>query len=317
MLLEKTLAQYNLQNAQTQSLRSLVNQIYRVTDSDGENYSLRICPVEFRERGWLQDELTWLAYLAERDEISVPVPIPNQTGALVSQVDAPAGTHFSSLFKWVEGETASGQLTPAVMEQVGQITAHLHRAAREFDDSITAKNFRPNHHYDQTLATEHREWIAEHATEIGVENVGLLHAAVDYVVAQLDQVGKDRANYGLIHSDLHFGNFLVYQGQVSVIDFDQLGWGHYNFDIACVMIELQDEPDDFDERWTHFLQGYQTVAPLPFQAQGASIPEELAPFVVANNLAFLDWVYNASNPQVRKEKMKWVPEIYESIRGIV
>jgi len=138
----------------------------------------------------------------------------------------------------------------------------------------------------------------------------------DYVVTQLDQVGKDRADYGLIHSDLHFGNFLVqravHQDQVSVIDFDQLGWGHYNFDIACVMIELQDEPDDFDERWAHFLQGYQTVAPLPFQGQA-----ELAPFVVANNLAFLDWVYNASNPQVREEKMKWVPEIYESIREIV
>jgi len=103
----------------------------------------------------------------------VPAPIPNQAGELVSQVDVPTGTHFSCVFRWVEGENSSGQLTPSVMTQIGQITAHLHVAARESDYPDQEEGFRPNHSYDQTLATEHREWIAVHATEIGAENVAL------------------------------------------------------------------------------------------------------------------------------------------------
>ena len=34
-------------------------------------------------------------------------------------------------------------------------------------------------------------------------------------------------------------------------------------------------------------------------------------------LAFLDWVYNAPNPQVREEKMRWVAGVYASIRARV
>jgi Ser/Thr protein kinase RdoA (MazF antagonist) len=98
-------------------------------------------------------------------------------------------------------------------------------------------------------------------------------------------------------------------GQVSLIDVDQLGRGHYLYDIAVLRVELLDEPAQFPARWQHFKAGYQEAAPLPFQAERG-----LDPFIVAVHLAFLDWVYNAPIPAVRQEKMHLVPAIYESIR---
>jgi len=307
-VLHQTLELFGLEEAQTELLRSLNNHIYCVTAESGTQYSLRICPAEFKQRRWLEDELAWLDYLAGQNQIQVPRPVRNQQGDLLNTLSTPAGDRLSCLFEWLEGEKSSPHLTPSIMEQIGEITAHLHQAARAFPFPDKDNDFRADYTYDSTLAASHREWIQVHREEIGSENVALLLKAVDYVLEEFHKIGANRDNFGIIHADLHFGNFLVHEGQVSVIDFDQLGRGHYNFDMAVVMIELQDEPAHFSTRWAHFLAGYQRVADLPFSDES-----ELAPFIVAVDLAFLDWVYNAPNPAVRAEKMQWVPGIYESI----
>ena len=96
---------------------------------------------------------------------------------------------------------------------------------------------------------------------------------------------------------------------MSVIDFDQLGRGHYLYDIAVLVVELLDDLEQFEPRWQSFKAGYQEVAPFPFHDES-----ELDPFIVAVNLAFLDWVYNAPNPAVRQEKKRHIPATYTSIR---
>ncbi len=105
---------------------------------------------------------------------------------------------------------------------------------------------------------------------------------------------------------------MVNESQVSVLDFDQLGRGHYLYDIACLMVELMDDVEQFPMRWASFKRGYQTVIELPFRQE-----IELEPFIVAVKLAFLDWVYNAQEPNVRKTKMPLVPATYESIRKLL
>lgn len=311
-ILNAVLDAYALSGADTRLLQSLWSHIYRVEAANGAAYSLRVCAPDFWGPQRMEDELVFLDFAAGVGTISAPRPVRNREGHLITAIPTPTGERLACLFEWVEGEPASRQLSPEVLRQCGRITAHLHEISRAFPFPAEDNAFRSGYRYDQPLAREHREWMAAHRAEIGPENMALLHRAIDFVVDGMDRVGQSRATYGIIHADLHFGNFLVHNGQVSLIDFDQLGRGHYGYDIATLLVELYDDPETQPARWHAFKAGYAEVTPLPF-----SDDAELDPFVVAVGLAFLDWVYNAPNPQVREEKMPWVPGVYDSIRARV
>lgn len=308
-LLPQALHQYGLEQAHTNLLQDRWNHIYRVQAPDGKVYSLRICAPEFRQRPWLEDELRFLDFIAEQGALAAPRPTPNRSGDLVTVLHGSTGERLACLFRWVEGNPASQALTPEVLRQCGQLTARLHAVSRSFLFPDEENTFRPGYRYDQALARSHVTWIAEHEAEIGSSNQALLHEAIDYVCAGMDRVGQSRDTYGVLHGDLHFGNFLVHHGQVSLIDFDQLGRGHFLYDIAVLLMELRDAPASLHLRWQAFKTGYEEIGPLPFADD-----RELDPFLVAVCLAFLDWVYNAPNPQVRKEKMRYVPGMYDFIR---
>lgn len=311
-ILNAALDAYALSGAGTHLLQSRWSHIYRVAAADGAVYSLRVCAPDFWGPQRMEDELAFLDFAAGMGTISAPRPVRNRDGHLVTAIPTPTGERFACLFKWVEGEPASRQLSPEVLRQCGRITAHLHEIGRAFPFPSEENDFRSGYRFDQPLALSHREWMVKHQAEIGPKNEALLHRAIDFVVGEMDRVGQSRATYGIIHADLHFGNFLVHNGQVSLIDFDQLGRGHYLFDIATLLMELYDDPETQPALWQAFKAGYAEVIPLPF-----SDDAELDPFIVAVGLAFLDWVYNAPNPQVREEKMRWVPGVYDSIRARV
>ncbi len=311
-ILNAVLDLYALSSAQADLLQSRWNHIYRVDAADGQVYSLRICAPEFKDRRWMHDELTFLNFAAGVGTICAPRPVRNRDGDLLTVISTPEEERLACLFEWVEGEPSYHCLTTAVMGQIGQITAHLHEIGRAFPFPSEENGFRKDYRYDQALARSHIEWIAEHRAEIGPANATLLQRAIDFVVDGMDRVGQTPATYGVIHADLHFGNFLIHNGQVSLIDFDQLGRGHYGYDIAFLLVELFDDPQTQAAHWQAFKTGYAEVTPLPF-----SDDAELNPFIVAVGLAFLDWVYNAPNLQVREEKMRWVAGVYDAIRARV
>lgn len=308
-LLESILLQYGLAGARTRILQERWNHIYRIDIADGGAYSLRVTAPEFKQRRWMEDELAFLDFAAGVGTVAVPRPVRNRDGGLITAIPTETGERLAFLFRWVEGEPSDRHLSPEVLRRCGRITAHLHEIGRAFPFPDEANGFRVGYRYDQPLARSHREWIPQHRAEIGPENAALLEDAIEFVVAGLDRMGQSRQNYGVIHADLHFGNFLVHNGQVSLIDFDQLGRGHYCYDIAFLLKGLSDEPESQPTRWQAFKAGYAEVTPLPFRDDA-----ELDPFIVAVGLAFLDWVYNAPNPQVRIEKGQYIPGVYRMLR---
>jgi len=311
-ILQGVLENYGLVEAKTQLLGSLWNRVYRVEANNGHLYSLRLCPLAIQDRRSLEEELVWLELIASQQQVRVPRPVRNEQQALITTLSTAGSKRLSCLFEWVEGEPAKENLTSSVMRQIGQAVASLHQIAREFGGSFQENDFRSGYRYDSRLAASHRDWIEVHQAEIGVENVGLLDAAVTWLIEELKCIGEANDNFGIIHADLHFGNFLVQGEQVSVIDFDQLGCGHYLYDLAVLMVELFTEVEDWAESWEDFKEGYQQIAALPFQEE-----KEINPFVVGVNLAFLDWVYNSPNPAVRKQMGQRLPATFESIKARV
>lgn len=295
-ILQAVLGSYGLLGAKTELLGNLWNRVYRVEAENGQRCSLRLCAPAIRQSRSVEEELLWLEWVASRQQVRVPRPVRNQQHDLITAVPTPEGARLSCLFEWVPGGPARGSLTPTVLRRIGQAVASLHVMAREAGGPFQASDFRSGYQYGNRLAAAHREWIAARRAEIGEENARLLEGAVAWLLSALARMGEPREKYGLIHADLHFGNFLVQDGQVSVIDFDQLGWGHYGYDLAVLKVELANEVGDCAALWDNLVAGYQQVAPLPFAEEG-----ELAALTIAVHLAFLDWVYNSPNPAVREQ----------------
>lgn len=312
VVLQQALSRYGLENARTRLLQRLWNETYFVEAANGNRYNLRICSPLLQDKSVLEDELYWLEYVSQRTQTLVPRPIANDQGELLTTLYTDEGNRFSCLFAWIDGEDARKSISVPVLYEIGRSVASLHQIAREFAFPHERTDFRRGYCFDRTLVASHRGWIEVHRQEIGTENYGLLHAAIDWLLEGFERIGETRENYGFIHADLHLGNFLVQDGQVSVIDFDQLGRGHYLYDIATLMVDLYEYEEQFPSLWAAFKRGYQAVANLPFHQES-----ELDIFIVAVRLAFLDWVYNAQEPNVRMTKMPLVPAVYDSIRNVL
>lgn len=309
LLLQQALQCYGLAGASAYPLGSYNHHVYRVESADQQRYSLRICGFPEMKRHPFEDEMTWLAFVAQRNARLAPRPVANMQGELVTTLTTPAGDRLACLFAWIEGEDLRGAVTPAHLHKIGRLAATLHNIAREFPFPDASSDFRSGYRYDQSLMHEHYSWIDKRRATIGAENVILLQRAIDYVVAALDRIGATPANYGMIHADMSFGNWLVHEEELYLIDFEQLGRGHFHYDLAVLWSELREISADFVLLWQSFVAGYQKVAELPFRQE-----VELQPFMVALQLNFLDWFYNSMTPTTQVEKAPQVPLTYAAIR---
>lgn len=310
-LLQQVLARYRLTGANATPLSSYNNQVYCVETNDQQRFSLRICGFPNMKPRAMTDEMAWLDFVAQRDPQLAPRPIANDRGEFVTVTATPAGERLSCLFAWIEGRELRGAATPAALHKMGQSAAALHTIARAFPFPDATSDFRSDYRYDQSLIVSHRDWMEKHRDQIGAAQVTLLDRAIDYVVAALEQLGTTRSNYGVIHADLHLGNVLVQDGKIAIMDFEQVGRGHYLYDLTVLWTELQDEPTDFTPLWQSFVAGYAEVADLPFTHE-----EELNPFMVAIQLNALDWIYNAANPAVRVDYGPKLPFYYASMQRL-
>ena len=119
----------------------------------------------------------------------------------------------------------------------------------------------------------------------------LLMAKRDALRAALERYGDDQGTFTMIHADLHFGNLVVDEGSISVIDFDDAGFGCHQNDHAVAKYSCRDLPN-FDPYERSFMKAYRA---------GRAIADEdlaLVPmFELIRGMALIGW--KAQRPEVR------------------
>ena len=88
----------------------------------------------------------------------------------------------------------------------------------------------------------------------------------DTLLQTLASWNKPKSEYGLVHGDYLFGNILYHGEDVSVIDFDDVEYGFYLYDIAVYLfyLLLGGNPADIHKEpnikvFKHFIKGYRSV----------------------------------------------------------
>ncbi|MCG6138792.1 MAG: phosphotransferase [Nostoc sp. LLA-1] len=314
MIIDEELAQtalthYDLSNVQLTFLQRSQNTTFRVETPTKDKFLLRFhAGIEtageglqeaWKEPSAIESELLWLNALAQDTELTVPQPVPNRLGEWVTSVaTTELGTSiFCSLLQWIEGEHLDGEPTAQQIRQLGILMAKLHQHSSSWLSPVGFS--RPSHNAEQLLAATSQLGVLVQNGTISSDDYQMFQKAATQVQEFILSLQQTRDSWGIIHADLHQGNYVLYGEEVRPIDFSRCGFGFYLYDIGQSLGNVE-----ASLRW-HFFEGYTTVRALP--ANYRSAVEAFFVGSTVENFAFL-----SANPQEYEWLSRAVPYVVEN-----
>jgi Ser/Thr protein kinase RdoA (MazF antagonist) len=256
------------------------NLVYEVVIPGGRA-ALRLHRQGYQSAAAIRSELWWCDALA-RAGVPVPAALPSLKGELL--VTLSNGRHASAI-SWLEGEPlgAAGQPftrplcdTLDLHHSLGALLAQFHRAT----DRLTLPEGFTRPRWDlEGLVGEAPFWgrFWDHPAATPDQRATLIRAR-DALRERL------AGNQGLIHADVLRENVLVNGRSLSLIDFDDSGFGFRLYDLGTVLSQNLYEPAYADIR-DALMAGYGTADRAMVEA-----------FTLARTLASVGWTMPRLGP---------------------
>jgi Ser/Thr protein kinase RdoA (MazF antagonist) len=289
------------------------NVTFRVTDRrDGGAYVLRLHRPGYHTLDELVSERAWIRALADSG-VDVPTAVSARDGRdyVAVTISATGEQRFAGMARWTEGrllsdvlaETADQRVVENYFAQLGALTASMHNQASAWRPP---PGFRRHALDSAGLMGDAPHWgpFWEHQSLSAGER-NLLLDAREGMHERLTRLSRDPSVYSLIHADMHPGNILVDGDRLTVIDFDDAGFGWHQYDIAVVLTYWQTKPNA-GEIERAFLDGYRAVRPLPDDA-----PTAIPMFRLIRWMASIGWFHQRpelKRPAIFEERKAWVLE---------
>ncbi len=247
------------------------NATYLVSDArTSELAVLRLSRPGYHEHDALASELAWTAALREARVVSTPRWLPTATGepmACLPPASPGEPSRHAVLFGYARGEhpaDASGSAFAEIGELAARLHAHsrswrkpagFHRFSWDLADALGCGEAAPGRwgHWRPGYEPAERRVLQEAETQLR---------------QALSSYGYDAERYGLIHADLRAANLLLSgdgggitapTSSVTVIDFDDCGYGWFLYDLAASVSFLEHRPE-LPELVTGWLEGYRRTA---------------------------------------------------------
>jgi Ser/Thr protein kinase RdoA (MazF antagonist) len=284
-LAAEALKQFGVSPASFRLVNFGYNCTYRIVTNDGQLLGLRINLSSKRTPANLRAEVQWLRALNDQTDLRVPQPLLTANGNEFAEVFLPGSDQPVSavLYRWLPGNTLPDEPTKTQLRAMGAAIAKMH----EF-----AEHWRPTGGAELQVISDPMQGTPNHIlngdARISSDLLNLVTASlqkIDAVFASL----RDRAQLKPIHADLHAGNGLWQNGQLSVIDFDDAGMGFELQDLAISIFYMREST----EREKYFLEGYSAVRPLPQFEQ-----HELEALLASRNILLLSDLLITTNAEL-------------------
>lgn len=302
---QQALSQYPIEDYALCFLGHSDNLTFRVTGPDGINSLLRLhTPVVQYLEGIRQlpeviaSELTWMEVLRLEGGFPVQQPFHTRDGSWVAVIEGEEGEIIPcTLLSWLEGD----HFLPAAPDAAKQVQRFGSLAARMHEFSVhwspPAGFIRPQYdrdHFQRIFARLLR------GADFGIFSEDIyrtLRAVGQSILSEIEALPSGSGDWGMIHADLHVGNFLVNGEQIVPIDFSFCGFGHYWFDVSvCLAGGLR-----ADLR-PAFLEGYRAVRPLP-----EADLRVIEAYALAGRLSY--YAYQMDNPTERSWLTSRIPQV--------
>lgn len=254
-------------------IRDRENHVFEMLTPQGRA-ALRLHRAGYQAPEAIRSELWWCAELA-RTGLPVPAALPTRDGAILVPL---ADGRLASAIGWMEGE-ALGEAAkpnprrlPQVLDLYQALGALLFRVHAETDRLVLPASFtRPRWDRAGLVGNEPlwgRFW--EHPAATPDQRVLMIRAR---------DVLRERlaGEIGLVHADVLRENVLVNGRSVSLIDFDDSGFGFRLYDLGTALLQTIQQPDHPLLR-DALMSGYGTTDTVMVEA-----------FILARSLASVGW----------------------------
>ncbi len=261
------------------------NITYVVDDPFGGQRSvLRLHRPGYHSDAAIRSELAWLEALRREAGVEVPRALPALDDTVLQVLDGPdlPEPRRAVMFSYLDGTEPDGDLAPS-FEQLGEVTARLHRHARHWRPPADFTRFGWN--FATMLGGPEPIWGRwQDGLGVAGEAAALLARLCDTLERRLARFGSGPDRRGLIHADLRLANLLVDDGRVAVIDFDDCGTGWYLYDYGTSLSFIENRTDvpELTEAW---LRGYRRIAPISAEEEA-----ELPTFLLLRRLMLVAWL---------------------------
>lgn len=267
---------------------------------------LRITHSSHRSKDEIQAELDWMNYL-HKQKVNCPEAFTSSNNQLIEDLPASDGSFFyACLFSKVPGSRVkikSPEFNDQLFHAWGKAIGQMHAVTKEYQPSKEIK-LRPSWEDEELLDIE---TYVPNEKEI-IKNTKLL-------IKELKSLPRTKDNFGLIHSDIHSGNFF-YDGEcVHVFDFDDCSYHWFASDIAIPLYYSvlygyhnvsEMEREQFAINFlSHFIKGYEEHHSLP-----EAWKEQLPLFFMLRDITLYSVLHKKISPEERDE------EINQMIEGL-
>jgi Ser/Thr protein kinase RdoA (MazF antagonist) len=286
---QDALAAYGLHpRASVELLNVSENATFLVTDPGEGPSVLRVHRLGYHTEQEIASELAWMDALRAEAGVRTPRVLPAAGGQRVVTVAERGGAalrhcvRFEFLPGAEPGGDPGGGLTGEHFAELGQITARMHRHAREWARPAWFTRF----HWDYAAAFGYQARWGRWQDGIGVgpSERAILTRLDNVLRARLRAFGAGPDRYGLVHADTRLANLLVHDGSVSVIDFDDSGFSWYLYDLGTSVSFFEHEPQvpALVDSW---LRGYRRAGAL-----SAADEAEIWTFIMFRRLLLVAWI---------------------------
>lgn len=231
-------------------------------EKGGQDYVLRVSHSLHRTSDLTQGEIEWVNYLADNG-VPAARAVPSERGKLVEPIAVEDGSHFTAAsFERARGDHPTKKdWENGLAVKLGQIVGRMHALTKHYEPSDI--RFRRHEWYDDYPDGFAEQYLPTSETVV-IEKFNRL---LEY----LHTLPRDRDSYGLIHVDVHGGNFFVDNGRITLFDFDDCQYAWFVYDIAmalfyvlphnCVGEENVNRARNFLEQ---FMEGYHRENTIAF-----------------------------------------------------
>jgi len=282
-------------SAQVELLNLSENATYLVGDDEGRRAVLRVHRLGYHTRTEIESELAWMEALRIDAGVRTPRVLAAPDGSRLISLPDPSGDEerFCVMLEFLAGrqpvENDLGSL-----ERLGEITAVMHGHTEAWAPPAGFRRFHWD--YEAAFGASARWGRWQDGAGVGLEEAAVLTRLDEVLRSRLDAFGKAPERYGLVHADTRLANLLVDdEGGVSLIDFDDCGFGWRLYDLATAFSFFEHEPQvpELIDAW---LTGYRRVRPL-----GAAEEAQVWTFILFRRLLLVAWIGSHGAVEVARQ----------------
>jgi len=306
-ILMQAAVRYSMDRNSLTKIGGFENFVYGYTWEDQE-YILRLTHSSHREKSMVQSELDFIEYLSLHNA-AVSKPVYSLNHELVEKISIDENNYFlATAFTKAPGKHMQpSDATDELFTEWGRSIGKMHRLTKDYVPKSSATT-RPLW-YEDPIFLNPKAYLPEEHHIVGEK----LNTLAD----KLKILPKDKDSFGLMHTDIHTGNFYIHEGKITIFDFDDSAYQYFISDIAIALFYCLLRPDTAENKIAfanhflhHFLAGYREENQLSDQWL-ALLPDflklrELELYVVIYRSCDMDnpgpWEQNYMNG--RKERIE-------------